>query len=298
MDSKSLSGYFLPIGFVLLYGSGFVFTQYGLQHSSPMMFLFIRFLIASVILCFIVFIFRIKLHFSIKKTLHIMFAGSLTVGTFSIGVYYSISYGVSASLSALIIALQPILVAFLALKLLDEKISKKIWIGLLLGFLGVGIVVYQKLSLDMDSFVGILWSFVGLLGLTFGSIYQKKFCSDMNLYVGGAIQTLTCAILVFPFLFFEESFIEFNNEFFIALAYMSIAVSIGALSLLYVMVKTKDISKVSAIFYMIPVNATLISYFFFKNSLDNSVLFGIGLVLISIILINRKEKSENAIYQK
>jgi len=295
MDKDNINGYLFPVGFVILYGSGFVFAQYGLQHSSPMMFLFIRFLIASAILALIIWIFKIKFDLDIKKILHIMVAGSLTVGVFSIGVYLSISYGISGSLNALIIALQPILVAFLALKFLKEEISYKIWIGLILGLLGVGFVVLQKLSLDIESFMGIFWSFTALIGLTFGSIYQKRFCSDMNLYVGGAVQTLTCTILVIPFLFFENSYVEFNSEFLIALMYMSIAVSIGALSLLYVMIKTKDVSKVSSIFYMIPVSAAVISFFLFRNTLDNNVLLGIFFVLISITLINKKEKNESLI---
>ena len=115
----------LPLFFILLYGSGFVFTQYGLQDTSPMLFLTIRFFIAFVILVCISFFLNVTWPQSIKEFFHISTAGSMTVGVFSIGVYLSLSHGISPSLSALIIALQPILVALLAIKFLNEQMSYK-----------------------------------------------------------------------------------------------------------------------------------------------------------------------------
>ena len=100
------------------------------------------------------------------------------------------------------------------------------------------------------SIIGIFCSLVALAGLSFGSLYQKKYCSNMNLFSGGAIQTFSSTILVLPFLFFEEIKINWNLEFCMALFYMAIGVSIVALSLLYIMIKNGEVSKVSSIFYL------------------------------------------------
>jgi drug/metabolite transporter (DMT)-like permease len=227
----------LPFFFIFLYGSGFIFTQYGLDNSSPMVFLGIRFFVAFWILLIIAYILKVPIPKSKKEFFQIAFAGSLTVGTFSIGVFLSISYGVSGALNALIIALQPIVVTFLAQRFLDEEINKRVYLGLIIGFIGVSFVVVSKLDTSFDSIVGIFCSVIALLGLSFGSLYQKKYCTDMNLYSGGAIQTLSSTILVIPFLFFEEIHITWNGEFIIALFYMAVGVSIGALSLLYIMIK-------------------------------------------------------------
>ncbi len=290
MYKNKLKGYLLPLGFVVLYGSGFVFTQYGLDYASPMVFLFIRFLLASFILLLIVLIFDIKFNLDKKEFLHISISGLLTVGVFSIGVYLSIAKGITGSINALIISLQPILVSFLAIQFLNEKFSLKVFIGLLLGFIGVTFVVYQNISFDINSYLGLLYSFIALFGLTLGSIYQKKFCSSMNLYIGGFIQTLACSIFTVPFLFFEDIYIDFSKEFLIAILYMSIGVSIGALSLLYLMIKSHDVSKVSSIFYVIPLSTAIISFFLLKESLYISLILGIFFVLCAIILINKKEK--------
>ncbi|WP_428025325.1 DMT family transporter [Arcobacter sp.] len=279
----------LPFGFIFLYGSGFIFTQYGLQNSSPMAFLGIRFFIAFWILLFIAYFLKVPIPKSKKEFFQIALAGSLTVGTFSIGVFLSISYGVSGALNALIIALQPIIVTFLAQRFLDEEINKRVWLGLIIGFIGVSFVVVSKLDTSFDSILGVFWSIVALLGLSFGSLYQKKYCTGMNLYSGGAIQTLSSTILVIPFLFFEELHINWNGEFLIALFYMAVGVSIGALSLLYIMIKNGEVSKVSSIFYLVPVSAAIVSYFLLGEKMELNVIIGIITVIIGITLINKKD---------
>lgn len=286
----------LPFGFIFLYGSGFIFTQYGLQNSSPMAFLAIRFFIAFWILVCIAYLLNVPKPQTKQEFFHIAVAGSLTVGTFSIGVFMSISYGVSGALNALIIALQPIIVTFIASKFLDESANKRVWLGLIIGFIGVAFVVVSKLDISYHSVVGVFWSIIGLLGLSFGSLYQKKYCTSMNLYSGGAIQTLSSTLLVFPFLYFEKIHISWNLDFVIALFYMAVGVSIGALSLLYVMIKKGEVSKVSSIFYLIPVSAAIVSYVLLGEKIQLSVVFGIITVLVGITLINKKNfknKTEN-----
>jgi drug/metabolite transporter (DMT)-like permease len=287
LDIKKL---ILPIGFIFLYGSGFIFTQYGLENSTPMAFLSIRFFIAFCILLIIASILKVQWPNTLWEFIHISIAGMLTVGTFSIGVFMSISYGISGSLSALIIALQPILVSFLAIKFLKEKANNKLWLGLTIGFIGVNIVVISNIDTSVTAIAGITWSFVALLGLSFGNLYQKKYCQNMNLFSGGAIQTLSSTILVVPFLLYEDIRIIWNTEFFIALLYMSIGVSIGALSLLYIMIKNGDVSKVSSIFYLVPVSAAIVSYFLLDEVFKISILVGIITVLIGILLIHKKSK--------
>lgn len=286
--TQIINNLILPFGFIFLYGSGFIFTQYGLENSSPILFLSIRFFIAFCILILITYILKSTWPKNIKEFLHISIAGSLTVGTFSLGVFMSISYGVSGALNALIIALQPILVTFLALKLLNEEVNKKIFLGLIIGFIGVTFVVLTKLDTSLSSVYGVIWSIVALLGLSIGSLYQKKYCANMNLFSGGAIQTLSSTLLVLPFIFFEEIKLNWNIEFTIALLYMAVGVSIGALSLLYIMIKNGAVSKVSSIFYLVPVSAAIFSYLLFDESLDLNVFIGIFTVIIGITLINKK----------
>jgi len=290
--SKTQTGFLLPLGFIILYGSGFTATKYGLQNMSPMAFLLIRFFIAFILLVGIAYFLKVSWPKNLKEYMHIAIAGCLTVATFSIGVFVSIDLGVSPSLNALIIALQPALVSILAMKVLKEKISKKHWIGLMIGFVGVSFVVMTKFDFSTNISYGIFMSIFALLGLSIGNLYQKKYCSSMNLFSGGAVQTLVSAFLVLPLMFvYEEVRFNFNMDLVYAILYMAVAVSIGALSLLYIMIEKGEVSKVSSIFYLIPVCAVIMSYLFFDESVDISVVAGIAAVLVGISLINKKGKT-------
>lgn len=280
---------FVPLLFIFLYGSGFVFTALGLENSSPMAFLALRFFIAFMILLFISYIFKLPWPRNLKEYFHISLAGVLSVGIFSLGVFLSLDFGLSATLSSLIIALQPLVVSLLAAKYLNESFNKKILFALFLGLLGVFFVLSSKFTSFQSDFLAIVFSFLALFGLSFGNIYQKKFCSNMNLYSGGAIQTLSSSFLVLPLLlFYEDIYINFNGDFLLALFYMSVIVSIIALSLLYFMIKKADVSKVASLFYLIPVSASIVSYFVLDTKFDIFVFIGILFVIISILIINKK----------
>jgi len=292
-DTNQLSrlySFILPFFFVVLYGSGFVGAKYGLPFSSPLSFLSLRFLIAGLILFAAVKAMKVELP-SLLKSIQIAISGSFTVALFSIGVFVSIDMGLSPSLSALIIALQPILVATFAKSFIGERMTFVQWLGLALGFLGVVLVVGHNIDLGSGvlGIASVGMSILGLLGLTIGSLYQKKYCSDMNIYVGGMIQSLvSCLICIGLLPFYGGYSVEWSPEFIGALLFMSIGVSIGALSLLYLMISAGDVSKVASVFYLVPVSAAIPAYFFFGETFDIFTLSGACVVALGVYLTNRK----------
>ena len=286
-----LYAFILPFCFVVLYGSGFVGAKYGLPFSSPLSFLSLRFIIAGLILFAIVKAVKVKLP-SLLKSIQIAISGSLTVGLFSIGVFVSIDLGLSPSLSALIIALQPILVAIFAKSFIGEQLTLVQWLGLALGLLGVTLVVGHNIDLDSGvlGLTSVGMSILGLLGLSLGSLYQKKYCADMNIYVGGMIQSLVSGLICIGLLPFYGGYaVEWSPEFIGALLFMSIGVSIGALSLLYLMISAGDVSKVASVFYLVPVSAAIPAYFFFGETFDIFTLSGACVVALGVFLTNRKQ---------
>lgn len=283
-----ITSYLIPFVFIILYGSGFVGTKYALMNSSPFLFLVIRFGLACVILLIIAYFLKASWPKTLKEGFHIAVSGSLTVAIFTIGIFMSILYDVSPALSALIIALQPILVSILAKYFLHERTTFMQWLGLIVSLLGVALVVYDKVDTNLEGFFGVGMSVMALLALSFGNIYQKQFCSHMNLFTGGAIQTFTTTILVLPFLYFEEIHLNINQDFVFALIHMAILISIGALSLLYILIKNKDVSKVASLFYLMPVVAAVLAYIFFGEKLDFSMVIGIGLVIMGLFVVNKK----------
>lgn len=271
--------------FVVLYGSGFVAAKVGLSYSDPLSFLVFRFSITATLLVFVCLAIKAPWPKSLKELMHIAVAGTLIVGTFSAGAFISIDMGTPAATTSLIISLQPLIASLLSFVLLKTAISRSQWFGLVLGLAGVSFLVLNKLG--AANIEALLMSVVGLLGLTFGSLYQKHFCSNMNIFTGGVIHTSASALLcVVLMLFYPSLYIEWHPEFIAALLWMSVVVSIGALSMLYVLIRTLEISQVSSLFYLTPVSSVLFSVLLLDQSLDQLELLGIVLTSLSVFMVN------------
>ncbi len=281
----------LPLLFVALYGSGFVGAKLGLPYAPPLTFLSLRFAIAAAVVGLIAVAVRAPWPRKWGETAHILVAGALTVGLFSIGTFVAIDLGLSPALSALVIALQPILVAIGARNLLGDALVPRQWLGLGLGFLGVGFVVSQRLVLTTDTMVGLAFAVLSLVGLSLGNLYQKRFCAEMNVFSGGALQSLAAFGLCLPgSLLFEDRQVTWTGEFAIALAYMSIGVSVGALSLLFVMIRRGEVSRVASVFYFVPVSAAIVSAILFGQDMDTVVFIGIATTALGVVLVNHQPR--------
>jgi drug/metabolite transporter (DMT)-like permease len=224
----------------------------------------------------------------LQEIAHIMIAGLLMQGVFSVGVFEAINLGVSPATTALIIALQPILVALGSAPILGTKICKSQWFGFLLGFLGVLLVVCHKLIFSHTHLIGLAMSFLGLLGLTAGNLYQKGFCSHMNIFTGGMIQSLAAGIAVSMGAFlFESMQVSWTNQFIFALGWMSVVVSIGALSVLYLLLRHGEVAQVASLFYLVPVSTAIMAFFVYNEAIDMFGLVGIFITALGIILVQK-----------
>ncbi len=291
MSGSNLHSIAFPFMFVMLYGTGFVGAKYGLPFAEPVTFLVWRFAIAACVVAGLGVFFKANWPKSWKEAFHIGVAGMLTVGTFSLGVFVAIDMGVSPALSALIIALQPVLIAIVARRMLGERLNLFQWLGLAFGLIGIVFVVSQKLDFTSVHIAGLGMAVMGLLGLSFGNLYQKRFCADMNIFSGGAIQSFASCVMCLPFAFVYETMqVEWSIQFIGALSYMSIGVSIGALSLLYVMIRRGEVSRVASIFYFVPVSAALVSSLLFDEKIDLPVAIGIAITALGVMLVNRQPK--------
>ena len=226
---------------------------------------------------------------TLPRRRHVSAAGLLTVATFSAGVFESINFGISPALSALINALQPLLVAVLARRVVRENVSARQWVGLALGLIGVIFVLGHKIHFDSTHTVGVAMSIIGLMGVTAGNLYQKRFCAGMNVVTGGAIQSGASALAMLLLVsMFETPTIRWTPPFIAALAYMVVGVSIGALSLLYLMIRRGDVSRVASMFYLVPVSAAAASFFIFGERFDATVVTGVCIVALGVLLVNAK----------
>ncbi len=278
----------LAVGFVTLYGAGFVGARLGLPHAEPFVFLALRFAIAAAILGVIAMLMGNAWPRRPEQWRPIVMAGLLTVGVFSVGVFYSIAGGVSPAVSALIIALHPLLVAVAAPVWLGERVAGRQWLGLLLGLGGVFLVVRHGLALEPGLGWPLAFSFIGLLGLSAGNLYQKARCAGMPLFAGGAVQCASCAVAcALGAAAFESGRIAWTGEFVMAVGWMALVVSVGAVSILYVLIRRGEVSRVAGLFYLVPVAAALAAWLLFGQGVSATQWLGMAVAASGMLLVTR-----------
>ncbi len=288
MIQKSEQTLILTLLFVAVYGSGFVGAKLGLNYSEPFTFLAIRFAIAGGLLAVGAILLDAPLP---RNPSWILLSGFLLQGLFSVGVFYALYLGMKPAICALIIALQPLLVTVLAGPYLQERVALKRWLGLVIGVTGVVVVVADGLVVEGININMLLWAVVGLLGLSFGQLVQKKHCADMHLVSGGALQVLGTAVLMFLFAYsFESMALEWHLDLFIAVFWMAIGVSLGAVTLLYILIRRNSASQVASVFYGIPVAAALISWPLFEQTPTLVDWIGFAIVVLGIGVANMRSR--------
>jgi drug/metabolite transporter (DMT)-like permease len=222
----------VPALFVVLWSTGFIGARLGLPHAEPLTFLALRYGLAAGLLVLVALATRAPWPKRAAEIGHYAVAGLLVHGVYLGGVFVGISLDVEAGVSALIVGLQPLLTAALAGLLLGERVTARQWMGLGVGLLGVGLVLSVKLGEGAGSALGSLACVAALLGITAGTLYQKRFCAGMDLRTGSVVQFVAAGIVTAPLAFFLETMkIEWTGEFVFALLWLVVVLSLGAISL-------------------------------------------------------------------
>ena len=278
----------MPATFVFLWSSGFVGAKYGLPYVEPFTFLGVRFVAVVALMLMICLVTRAPWPKDWISFIHYAICGLLVQATYLGGVFTSIDHGLPAGISALIPGLNPVLTAFFARYVLDEKLSARQWFGVALGFVGVVLVVANKLSLSGDLVAGMLLSGVSLIGITGGTLYQKKYCGPMDLRSGSVIQFSASAIVVWALAFaFETREIQWSNELFFALFWLVFVMSIGAISLLMLLIRKGAATKVGSLFYLVPPVTAVMGFLMFGETLGVTELVGFAATVAGVALVTR-----------
>ncbi|MGI9523221.1 MAG: DMT family transporter [Hyphomicrobiaceae bacterium] len=281
----------IPAAFVLLWSSGFIAAKIGLAHAETLTFLGLRYAVVTLLTVAVALAMRAPWPKTWVEVGHIAVAGALLQALYFGGVWLAMSMGIGAGVAALIVCMQPILTAAVVGPLLGERVSSRQWLGLILGFAGVAMVVARKLALGLGTTEGMAWAFVGLLGITFGTLYQKKYCAKMDPRSGSAIQFLVATILICPLaLIFEEGIINWTPAFLGALAYMAVFISLVSMVLLTIMIERGAVSRMTSMFFLIPPVATLFGYLILSEPVGQVALAGMAVAVMGVALVVAPER--------
>lgn len=283
----------MPWLFVVIWSTGFIVAKYGMPHAEPMTFLFLRFVGVLVLMLPFVVVARVPLPqragaIDWRRVGHIAVAGLFLQAGYLGGVWAAVKLGMPAGVSALIVGMQPILTA-LAASRMGETIGRRQWLGLALGIVGVGLVVANKLSTSGLSAPSLLLAVGALFSITFGTLYQKRYCPMFDLRMGSLIQFAAAALACLPFMFLTETrHVEWNAEMFGALAWSVVALSIGAISLLFLLIREGAATKVSSLMYLTPPTTAVMAWLLFGERFPPLAALGMALAAGGVALLIRR----------
>ena len=276
-----------PFIFVLLWSSAFITTKPIINNSDPFAALAFRF--ALVAFGFFLFALYSKQKILVDKRnfFESFFSGVLFHGFYLGGVFYSISIGMPTAIAALIVTLQPILTNALSGPILNEKVSTKQWMGVLLGFAGAGLV----LGFDVGSKIptsGLIATILALLAITFSTLWQKKLSNNLPLSVSNMNQALGgCLFHLLIIILFVDPYIDFSQTFIIAMSHQIFLVSFGAFTILMFLIKHNSASKTVSIFFLIPATSAFMAWLFLNESLTRLDLIGFLITSIGVYIATR-----------
>ena len=275
--------------FVLLWSTGWVVARASADHADPLTFLCLRFLLAGLVLALIALQARVVWPRG-RHALHAMISGVFTHAIYLSGVWWSIRHGLPSVVSGLLAAIQPIATALFAPALLGERISVKQWCGILLGFVGVTLVLEPKLfNVSVDqleanlALIGI--NAVGMIGVTIGSFYQKRFIPSGDLRSVSVLQYIGALALLLPLAYaLEPMHIEWTPTMIVVMAWSVLAISLGAIGLWLFLIREGEVSRAAALIYLIPPTVAVEAFVLFDEVLDRTQAVGMALTVLGVAL--------------
>lgn len=276
--------------FVVIWATGFIVARLSAPHVEPLTFLSVRFGIAGLLLAGLAMAF--KAHWPNRSTaLKAMIAGTMLHGFYLGACYWAVAQGLPAGIAALIAGLQPILTAIFAGRLLGERITRRHWLGLFVALAGVALVLAPKLDLTTSrgiTPVTILVMIFGAISITLGSIYQKRHMTHVDLLPGTAWQYAGGFVVVaFGALLSENFRFDHTADAWIALGWSVIVLSIGAILLLMALIRHGDVSRVSALIFLVPAVAAIMAWLLFDERLTLVQIAGMLVCALGVLIVTR-----------
>jgi drug/metabolite transporter (DMT)-like permease len=278
-----------PVLFVALWSTGFVGARYGLPDAEPFTFLLIRLSIAAALLGLIAAVTRAPWPRSRRAWRHAAVAGLLLHGGYLGGVFYAVDRGVPAGIAAVIVSLQPVVTSALVPRLLGDVVGRRAWLGLLLGLLGVALVVVPDTLSGASAplpISGVIACLVALAATTGGTLYQKRHGPEVPLVSGAAVQYAACSVVLLGLASATETMhVRWSGAFVASLAWLILALSVGAVLLLLTLLRRGSAVRVSSLFYLVPPATAIEAYVLLGERLSAAQLLGMLLAVCGVAVV-------------
>ena len=276
----------MPAVFVLIWSTGFIVARFAMPHAPPMKFLVVRYLLS--IACFALWALAARAAWPTGRNQfkHLAVTGVLMHAGYLGGVWAAIKLGMGAGLVALLVGVQPLLTA-LWLSSRGGKVSARQWAGLVLGFVGLALVVWQKLGLGEIHGLNLLLAGGALLSITAGTLYQKRFVAPCDVRTANLVQLTAALAVTLPFALMESEAIRWNVELAGALAWSVLAMTLGGSSLLYLLIQRGAATAVTSLLYLVPPCTAVMAWLLFAEPITVFTVAGMALAALGVSLVVR-----------
>ncbi|HEY8580506.1 MAG TPA: DMT family transporter, partial [Beijerinckiaceae bacterium] len=274
----------LPAVFVFFWSTGFIGGKLGMPSAAPFTFLLYRFVIVAALLAAVAVVMRAP--WPPRKALASIAIGGVLVHAGYLGATFAaLAAGVEAGVSSLMAGMQPVLTAVVAAPLLGEVVTRRQWSGLALGVVGVTLVVWNKLALGLGTPLGMLFAFLSVVFMTAGTLWQKKFGGAMDLRTGSVVQFVASAVVILPLAWLEGFRVAWTPSFIVALAWLCLVLSVGTITVLFVLIRRGAAAEVASLFFLVPPTTAVLAWLMFGETLGPLALLGMALVVVAVALV-------------
>ena len=287
----------MPAVFVLIWSTGFIVARFGMPHAPPFSFLWFRYALS--IACFVIWIriAGVRWPQSRAEWFHLSVTGILMHAGYLGGVWAAVKAGMGSGLSALIVGLQPVLTAIWLSsrsESAENRVSKRQWMGLILGFLGLLVVLWRKLThgsaLDHVTLLNLRFALMALLSITLGTLYQKNFVKPCDVRTANTTQLIAAMLVTTPIAWLETESIQWNIESMGAMAWSVLGLTLGGSSLLYILIQKGAAASVTSLMYLVPPCTAMMAWFLFDEPITAVTLIGIALTAWGVSWVLRPAK--------
>ena len=273
--------------FVVLWSTGFIGAKFGLPYAEPLTFLALRFALAAPLLGFWLWASGAPLP-SPRQAGEAAVIGILLHAIYLGGVFSAIDLGLEAGLAALIVGLQPVTTALIARAVLGERLAGPQWLGMALGFAGVALVVLRKLGEGVGDWRGVALCLGSLVAISLASTLQKRWAGSHPMRGATMVQFAAACLFVLPFAaLLETNRVAWTGEFLFALGWLVLVLSLGAIMLLFYLIRRGAAANVASLFFLVPASTALIAWAVFGETLGPLEIAGVALTSVGVLMVNR-----------
>lgn len=282
----------VPSLFVVLWSTGYIGSKFGAPYAEPFTFLALRFVLVMAVMGLAILITGARFPAGRGRIRHSVVIGMLMHGIYLGGVFFAIAHGMPAGVAALIVGLQPLMTAIAAALALGEKLSPRTLGALAVGLIGVGLVLGPRFTLVSGGITPatIAAVVVAVIAISCATVYQKRFATDTNLWIGGLLQYTGGLIVALPMALLTETMVvQWTPTFIATLAWLVLVLSVGAVTLFMILIRAGAVSKLATLFYLVPATTALMGFLFFGENLLPLQIFGMVLASAAVALAGRSK---------